>query len=237
MSNGSPFPPRPQPGLDRNEVIAYLLEHQRRGYAVYKAPGANGAFEIALDDVNCIKLNGLTAQKVQVQGFALNNIVQWFDCTSMLEVQRAVDALAQQLIGARWQRSPAAGRMREGAEATNLTTISNLIGTSSVEAVFDPYLENRSLAALIDILSFGQGNVANGVRVLSTAKTTGGNVPRLTKAGFEAWVNQLGIAGEIRIMGNSEHRRFILLSSGQSLLLGPSLNRVVKISHETHLGD
>jgi hypothetical protein len=228
MTNGSPFPPRPQAGLDKDEFIAYLLEHQRRGYAVYQAQGANGAFEIALDDVNSIKFNGFNARSVQVQGYALNNIVQFFDCNSMLEVKRAVDALAQQLIGVRWRQSPTAGRVREGAEATNLTTISNLVGTSSVQTVFDPYLENRSLAALVDILSFGRGTVADGVRVLSTSKTTTGNVPRLTKAGFDAWLNQTGITGEIRIMGNSEHRRFILLSGGQSLLLGPSLNSIHK---------
>lgn len=123
---------------------------------------------------------------------------------------------------------PQLPRVVEGAITTNLVTLSNLIGTSAIEAIFDRHLENRSLTILIDILSFGVVSIASGVRVLSTSKTTSRQIPRLTKAGFDAWLNQSEITGEIQVMGPYEHRRLILLSSEQSLLLGPSLNSIHK---------
>ena len=53
-------------------------------------------------------------------------------------------------------------------------------------------------------------------------------LPKLTKAGFDAWLQQLGVDDELRIMNSNEHRRFLLLNSGQSLLLGQSLNSLHK---------
>lgn len=214
MSDPSPFGPRPQARLESADVVAYLLQQKQRGYEVYQAQGANGRYDLLLDDVHRISFNPPTNGRTQVQGYALNNIVQFFDVTSLLEFTRAVDSIARMMVGARWQQSPLTGRVREETPATNLATISNLIRTAAIEAIFDPYLENRSLATLIDILSFGAGSVANGVRVLSTSKTTSGQVPRLTKSGFEAWLAQLHIQGELRLMGPSEHRRFMLLNSG-----------------------
>jgi hypothetical protein len=228
MTDLSSFGPRPQAPLQKDAVVAYLLEQTRRGYQVYQAPGENGRYDLLLDDVHRINFAPPNNGRTQVQGYALNNLVRYYDVTSLHEFTRAVDAIAISLIGARWQQSPVTGRLKEETPAANLATISGLIGAASVSAIFDPYLENRSLASLIDILSFGNGSVANGVRVLSTAKITGGQVPRLTKTGFDAWLAQLKITGELRLMGPLEHRRFILLTSGQSLLLGHSLNALHK---------
>ncbi len=205
----------------------YLLGQKQRGYQVYQAQG-DGRYELLLDDMHRITFGPPITGKTQVQGYALNNIVQWFDVTSFLEFKTAVDSLARTMIGDRWQQSPPTARLSVETPSTNLATISNLIGSASIEAIFDPYLENRSLAALIDILSFGAGSVANGVRVLGTNKTTSGPVPRLSRSGFDAWLAQLGLKGEIRLMGASEHRRFLLLSGGQSLLIGHSLNALHK---------
>lgn len=103
------------------------------------------------------------------------------------------------------------------------------IVTSNIEAVFDPYLENSSLETLIHILSFGEANVSNGVRLLGSSKKSSGSIPKFTKVGVDAWLKQLKIKGEARIMSRTdEHRRFILLSGNKSLLLGPSLNAIHK---------
>lgn len=228
MSDSSPFPEKPQTSLSLDEVVDFLHEQQQRGYQVFQVSNRTGVFELVLDDTRSIKFNGISGGKMQVQAFAMNNIVNFVNCSSLLELRRAVDALAKNLIGARWHNSPASARVSAETPATNLATISRLIGSSAVEAIFDPYLENSSLVNLINILSFGSGSVADDVRVLSTNKTTRGMMPRLTRPGFDAWTTQLGISGEIRIMAPSEHRRFLLLSGGQSLLLGHSLNAIDK---------
>lgn len=103
-----------------------------------------------------------------------------------------------------------------------------MVGARKVEAVFDPYLTNGALATLPEILSFGSGEVAAGVRLLTSSKMNQGQVPRFTKAGVDAWLLELGVTGEARLTPDSEHRRFVLLSGGQSLILGHSLNAIDK---------
>ncbi len=227
MSNNSPFPEKPITKITQEEVVDYLLQ-QQRGYQVFQIGDASGGFELVLNESRIIKFPRITNGKIQVQGYSMNNIVEFVDCTSLSDLIIAVDAIAQKLIGALWQRTPSTARVSEKTPATNLSTISKLIGSASIEAVFDPYLTNNSLVTLINILSFGNGSVSNGVRVLSTSKTTGGRIPRLTRAGFDAWTSEFGFTGQIRIMPSKEHRRFLLLNGNQSLILGLSLNAIDK---------
>jgi hypothetical protein len=227
MSQQSSFPQKPSTVLTRNELVDYLLQHHSRGYAVFQVEGANGSFELVLNDIYCIRFTCVD-EMVRVQGCTFNHAGWTLEVSSLADLWKSVDYIANQMIGASWQASPSCARVHNNTPASNLATISSLINTSAIEAIFDPYLENRSLTTLIDILSFGEGSVSNNVRVLSTSKTTNGQVPRLTKAGFESWLDQLSIAGQLRLMEPSEHRRFLILSSGQSLLLGPSLNSINK---------
>jgi hypothetical protein len=77
---------------------------------------------------------------------------------------------------------------------------------------------------LLDILSFGAG-VANDLRLLSCEKMAEPRRPRLTKTFVEEWFKERGLtSAEARLMPDGEHRRFMLLSDGQSLTLGRSLN-------------
>ncbi len=83
-----------------------------------------------------------------------------------------------------------------------------------------------------NILSFGNGSIAESVRLLgttATSKNRPGRPPGFTKAGVKEWASQLDIHAEARIISQKkEHRRFILLDRGQSLILGPSLNSLHK---------
>ena len=227
MSNQSSFPQKLSTVLTREELVDYLLQHHSRGYSIYQDEGANGSFELVLSDMYCIRFT-VAGEMVRVEGCTFNHAGWTFEVSSLADLGKSVDYIANQMIGTNWQASPSSARVHESTPATNLATISRLVGTSAVEAIFDPYLENRSLTTLIEILSFGEGSVANNVRVLSTSKTSNRQVPRLTKAGFESWLDQLRITGQLRIMEPSEHRRFLILSSGQSLLLGHSLNSINK---------
>jgi hypothetical protein len=67
------------------------------------------------------------------------------------------------------------------------------------------------------------------MRFLACEKMATGNRPQLTKTFVEQWFRERGVtAGEARLMPDGEHRRFFLLSGGQSLLLGMSLNSITK---------
>ena len=226
MPPQSDFPTLPQSRLSREDVVNYLVEQRQRGYQVFQHPQHGHILILVLDDAHQIKF--VIGDECQLQGEVHGQPFDIANVSNMAALRNAADGMANRVLGAGWSSAPNRARVAQDTPATNLASISNLIGGAAVEGIFDPYLENRSLASLIDILSFGKGSVANGIRVLSTAKTTGGQVPKLTRVGFEAWLTQLKIKGEIRVMPSSEHRRFILLSGGQSLLLGQSLNSIHK---------
>jgi hypothetical protein len=223
----SDFPRLPQASLSRDDVVNYLVEHHHRGYDVFQDSKHDHILVLILTDTHRIKFV-IGSGTCQIQGETFGQLFSLKEVSTVIELRNAVDGLAHSVLGAAWAGSPKTARVAQDTPASNLATISGLITGSAVQGIFDPYLENNSLAMLIDILSFGNGSVANDVRVLTTAKTTGGQIPRLSKSGFEAWLAQLKITGELRIMSSSEHRRFILLSGGQSLLLGQSLNSIHK---------
>jgi hypothetical protein len=83
---------------------------------------------------------------------------------------------------------------------------------------------------LSDIVSLGDGHLAEGLRLLSSVKMVESKPPRLTQSFVEAWILQVGLANcEIRIEATgTEHRRFMLLSDRQVLILPFSINAVAK---------
>jgi len=82
--------------------------------------------------------------------------------------------------------------------------------------------------ALLDILALGP-TASNSIRFLASEKLATGSKPQLTKTFVEQWFRERGVtAGEARLMPDGEHRRFILISGGQSLLLDMSLNSIAK---------
>ena len=226
MTDGNEFPTFPQSQLSRQEIVNYLLEQKRRGYEVYQDPQLLNKLILVLNETH--RINFIIGAGCQVQGVEYSNDISYINVSTMAELRSAVDKIAQSLVGMQWKSGATRARVSQDKPASNYASIANLIGSSSVLAVFDPYLENKSLTTLMDILSFGSGTIADGVRILSTKKTITGQVPRLTKIRFDAWLRQLVINGEIRTMQPSEHRRFMLLSGAQSLILGHSLNAIHK---------
>ncbi|MDP9164760.1 MAG: hypothetical protein M3O32_01605 [Actinomycetota bacterium] len=225
MSVFDQFPSRLPTGITPEDLAAYLIEQQGRGYQVTKD---GGALTLDLDGSWSVRFSG-HGQGYQVQLHYLRDNIQGFlDVDSMPALRAAVNQYGLRVLGLRWRQPQTTTRLVEAQAATNNVTISRLIGAASVEAIFDPYLTNQGLVRLSEILSFGNGGVAPGLRALATPKTAGGQVPRLTRAGFDAWTGQLGIFGEIRVMPPSEHRRFLLLTGNESLIIGPSLNAIDK---------
>ena len=95
MTGDSPFPNKPTTSISREEVIEYLIQHQQRGYQIFQTgSGANSGFELQLDESRSIRIPNTNGEKVQVQSYSMNSIVSFVDCTSLVELSRAVDALA-----------------------------------------------------------------------------------------------------------------------------------------------
>ena len=227
-AGGTPFPVLPPSRVETDEVIRYLTELNAQGHRVYRDSKQAEVFYIQLSDTHRIRISASNGRS-QVQLHYLDNTTAFLDASSLDGVEKAVGALVRKVPGMVWPFRPTEARVSAGTPATNYATISGLIGSSQVAAVFDPYLTNGGLEQLRVILSFGSGSVASGVRLLGSTATTTGATPKFTKAGVDAWLLQSAIAGEARVVAaKSEHRRFMLLSSDHSLLLGHSLNAIHK---------
>lgn len=222
------FPELPKIQLSREELVRYLQTLKAAGHDVFRDPAQDNVFYLGLNDQSVLRLSVGDDGRGQVQLQYMGNVVDWRDVSSMPHAEATVADFARRALGS-WPTRPTSARLDEAKPASNLRTISELIGSAQIEAVFDPYLENGALAVLVDMQSFGSGTVASGVRLLGSKVKASGSIPRFTKAGVDAWFTQLGIQGEGRVMSSSsEHRRFMLLSGGQSLLIGASWNAIQK---------
>ena len=111
----------------------------------------------------------------------------------------------------------------------NLKKLVKLINAATIEAIFDPYFENEALNNLAKLKGFG-ASISSEIRVLTSSeviKPRKSKAPRLSKAHEEKTFQALSTVGEIRLI-DEEHRRFILLSGGVSLIIGMSLNQFSK---------
>lgn len=222
------FPVKPLSNFTLDDLTSYLIEIKNTGLNVYQDPNRTNKFDIVLNQsytVRCI-FNGVN--KCQVQHLKYDSALNFHDVESKVQLEEVVTEFIRKTLGSYPSVSTSA-RLSADTPATNFNSISTLIGNSEITAIFDPYLENLSLSNLITICSFGDGTISNNVRLLGSSKKAGGNNPTFTLNGVSAFNTETGVAGTAKVMGsNSEHRRFMLLSGGKSLLLGHSLNAIHK---------
>jgi hypothetical protein len=217
------FPPLPKAAYGPEQLHQYLASLVSQGHTVYRDPEQLNVFYILLTEAHRIRIS-VSEGHSQVQLQYLSNVQNFLDVSTLPDLEKAIGTLAAQ-ARVMWPSKPTAGRVRTDTPATNYRTISNLIGSSRVVAIFDPYLDNNTLEELRIIISFGNGSVDDGVRLLGGAEKSQGKLPTFTAVGVAAWLKQQGIKGEARFFpSKTEHRRFILLNDGCSLITGHSLN-------------
>jgi hypothetical protein len=227
LHSPSAFPPYPGSSLKREDVVNYLLQCKANGWCqgIYQGSSPN-EFIIVTDDDRKILLQG------QPQGCVV--LAEHLGSQTKIGLAESIGGLeklisqAGNINGGQWPTKITSARLSSSTPASNMATMSSLVGTSEIQAVFDPYLSNKSLATLLDILSLGP-TISNNVRLLACQKMTTGVRPQLTKTFADLWFHERAVTGgEVRIMPDGEHRRFMLLSGGNSLILGMSLNSIAK---------
>lgn len=169
--------------------------------------------------------------RCQVQGFVGDTICSFGDANNVASLDHAIRDAIKCIANARgltldWPSKLTTVRTYEGQTAQNLAKVVRLIGSSSIDAIYDPYFENRSFPPLFTFVTFGV-RIADAVRILTSDKKfkAGPTSPLLKQYSDMAFADLKAPNGEIRFSAYSGHkRRFLLLSGGQSLLLGFSLN-------------
>ncbi len=225
------FPQKPSSGYKLEDLTSFLLELQEMGLNVYQMGESKMRFEIILSEAYSIEcsfndLNKEPRSQVQLNQFGV--LRNYADVTDKIQLEEVVSKFIKQVLGA-FPAPSRSARLKTDEPATNFQSIANLIGSSEITAVFDPYLDNSSLANLINICSYGNGKIGDNIRLLGSNLKGRGPNPTFTQAGASAFFAQKNITGTAKVMMEStEHRRFLLLSGGKTLLLGHSLNSIHK---------
>lgn len=221
------FPVEQRPPFGPDQVYSFLTDIVGQGYQVNRTDGRTDEFHVRLTSAYSIRF-GVGKGRAQLQLKYMDNMVRFLDVSSVEQMRMAFQGFAKE-AGVNLLAPPGAARLKSDTPADNYRSIASLVGTAQITAVFDPFLENKSLAELSIVLSFGQGGFARNVRLLGSEKANQGKtIARFTRAGVEVWAQQHKLTAEARILPGGEHRRFLLLNDGQVLILGMSLNQIHK---------
>jgi hypothetical protein len=238
MVTPSAFPPYPQPTLTREDIIGYLVPFRNRGWDVFQGHNEN-EFIIKISETEKAyvwyalphQANNQDACWVVASGIRKEGAIWGFpDGMQSLHalMTQAVNVGCHQSRTAEWAEptGPKSARLWKQEPASNIGRIVALIGPASIEAVYDAYLDNRSLETLLSMITLGV-RVSKTVRLLTSTQMVSPRnaLPRVTKQYVGAWLREVAPNGEMRHNAYTGHeRRFALLSGGRSLLLGFSLN-------------
>lgn len=231
MIENNLFPKRPSPHLKLEDIIGYLTECQLRGWSVFQDDEAKPIFPkdqtqrfiLWLNEHVWIRIhygNGQCTLYVHRQldeiGFGSPETLQGLD--------ELVALGAKTYAQLDWPSSPKTGRLSQKTPATNYAVIAGLTGNSIVEAIFDPYLDDKALANLLTLINLGI-RLLPACRILTSPK----GAAKLSHTYISNWLMQTNSQAQIRkISTPNPHRRFMLLSGGQSLIFGLSLNALGK---------
>lgn len=137
------------------------------------------------------------------------------------ELRTLVEAIAAQ-CGVVSQRPPGQARIIRGEPVSNAGRLVAMIGASTIEAVFDVYLENKSIANLAVLGQLGV-RFTPSLRLLSSTQKA---PAKLTKSLVQDFFMEVDCPqGEARYVSYQGHEhRLLFLSGGEVISLGGSLN-------------
>lgn len=143
-----------------------------------------------------------------------------YDVEGQAEIRNVITAARDDLIRRKEHESKpcASARLKSSTPASNLATLFDLIGTSLVESVFDPYLDDQGLRNLTALASLGT-QFSSNLQLLTSRGVINATLRAMVFKELEC------PQAEIRRTSGKEHRRFLLLQGGDSIVLGFSLNK------------
>lgn len=228
----STIPKVDHPSLPESDVQGYVLDAIQRGWC-RSAQHSTAAGQYALTTPN---YNEIILAKVSSNRECWN--IYYTGCDFSKWGHKIAESLyalnhfvreAALACGDTWGQETFSVRLNNNQYAGNVARLAGLIGSKPIEAVFDPYLCNKSLLTLTELASLGGFTFAPGLRLLGSAAKIGGSTPQLTKHFVDGWFGERKVnGGAVRIAPDKPHRRFLLLGSGHSLIVGCSLNSIDK---------
>lgn len=244
MSN-TPFPQYPAACLNKNDIIAYLIPYLEKGWEIYQGNQENQFIIRLLDNLKLFIELKQGKWRISTGLDIDQSLAVWAFPENLGELDSAIRQAVSTASGGspsgtriEWSSVPTTVRLDEEKPASNLAKLVALIGSSNIEAIFDAYLDNKGLDTVLNMATLGI-KISTNIRLLTSTKmlqSSSGGTARLTPSYIKSCQKELGCSGlEIRYNSYTGHqRRFMLLSGGQSLIVGPSLNNL-SVNEASHL--
>jgi hypothetical protein len=224
MTDIDSFPEATPNTVNRDELLSYLLDLNRRGFEVTREPNSM-VYIVSLNDEWSLRITAnRPISQIQLQRWG--SLLYSADADSVTGVRAIVANYASLYAGLDMSidQPPTSIRTREGEPASNISKLAALIGNAEIVVIVDPFLDNKALNTIKDIasLSDDQG-ISSSVRLLTSHKSK----KEPTRSYFENWKSELGLAAaELRVITSGKpHRRFVVLSDGRVLGPGFSFNQ------------
>lgn len=196
------------------------------------------SYFIDINDTYSIRISPINGSKLQIQLQKVGNIINFLDIDNLRVFEKTIESLIKSYSGHSISINSTTVRTKISEPASNKSKISKQLIGKKITGIFDPYLDNKGLENLYDIISLADINISDDLKVISSDIVTSG-CPRLTKSFFEDWKKQINKTNSlVRLTkAHKEHRRFILLEGNQALILGCSLNDLNKNEISTIVSD
>ena len=193
------------------------------GWQVFARPEP-GQYVISLDSASRIELKHSTARQTWDVKARKAGSSSFYGQAGDVQALKQALKQAGAAVGYDLQSAPTTLRLADNTPASNRIGLVHLAAGTEVTAVFDPYFDDRAVANLVTLVRLGL-KLRQQLRILCTSKSTSRlSGPLVADAGTE-----LGVSLAVRVCQSSaEHRRFLLLAGGTSLVLGCSLNDLTK---------
>lgn len=216
------FPPYQGASFSEADVENYLAELSEKGWGVFLR---RNEYVVVIDDEREItawfnsrdkKWTVYASHQEGTLGFSANPVVTFNKFKE--HVAKAAEYLGQHL-----ENGPRNIRLRTDTPVSNKASIARLTHGNAVKCVFDPYFDDKSIATLATLVNLGMPMDSN-VRILTNSIKR----PKLSPHMIADFKAEKGVCLDARFCSDAEHRRYLLLSSGESLIFGCSLNALNK---------
>lgn len=215
--------------FSENDVINYLEELIDKGWQVGKL---HHTYVITFNEEEEITLRYESFSKKWCIDASLTPDRSPFNSKEVLEFQSFKNAIVEAAMhfDKNIEMQPPSIRLKETTPVSNKKNIVLLARDNTVDCIFDPYFDDNAIITLITFMNLGM-KLKETTKVLTTSKMKNHLSSQLV-LDFE---KEKGIKLNIRFcQSNKEHRRYLLMSTKESLIVGCSLNSLSK-NEATHI--
>lgn len=217
------FPTYKGANFGLSEVESYLESIASTGWQVY-ADDQPSSYVIVVDEEKQIKIWFFSDFKEWTVESWNEGMCLFGKGATSFQSFKGLIANAMKSLGQVLDSKPRTMRLNQQLPLSNRIGLVTLTKGAAVQDIFDPYFDGKAIVSLVNLIHLGLQLIPQ-VRILTTKKVKK-PIPEQILSEFEV---ENGSKLNIRVCSSDkEHRRFLLLSSGETLILGCSLNSLNK---------